>query len=126
MAEQKRESVEERVARRRKEFAAKKEEFATFKNEVIKPLEDAKLSVFNLSVDIDVDISATITGLKAIQREAKEATKALRELEVAGVDFATGKDHTVFNVTVNTSSDTDPQELSKRIMAAIQKARWQV
>jgi hypothetical protein len=34
-----------------------------------------------LSVKIDVDISEALTGLKALQREAKEATKLLRELE---------------------------------------------
>ena len=34
-----------------------------------------------LSVKVDVDVSEAITGLKALQREAKEATKALKELE---------------------------------------------
>ncbi|ASB90438.1 hypothetical protein [Bacillus sonorensis] len=33
-----------------------------------------------ISVKIDVDVSDAITGLKAIQREAKAATKALAEL----------------------------------------------
>lgn len=37
-----------------------------------------------VKVTIDqVDITATISGLKAIQREAKKATQALRELEAA-------------------------------------------
>lgn len=35
---------------------------------------------------ITLDISKTLTGLKAIQREAREATKALRELEVVKRD----------------------------------------
>lgn len=36
-----------------------------------------------LSVRINVDVSEALTGLKAIQREAKKATQALRELEAA-------------------------------------------
>lgn len=36
-----------------------------------------------LTIKIDVVISEAITGLKAIQREAKKATQALRELEAA-------------------------------------------
>lgn len=36
----------------------------------------------NVGLTIDqTDIAATIRGLKAIQREAKKATQALRELE---------------------------------------------
>ncbi|MDF1510861.1 hypothetical protein PZE06_22260 [Robertmurraya sp. DFI.2.37] len=38
-----------------------------------------------ISVKIDVDISDALTGLKALQREARETTKALRELEGATV-----------------------------------------
>jgi hypothetical protein len=34
-----------------------------------------------LTIKIDVDVSEALTGLKALQREAKEATKALRVLE---------------------------------------------
>lgn len=37
----------------------------------------------DISVKIDVDVTGALTGLKAVQREAKEATKALRELEGA-------------------------------------------
>jgi phage-related minor tail protein len=36
-----------------------------------------------LTIKIDVDITDALTGLKAIQREAKRATQALRELEQA-------------------------------------------
>jgi hypothetical protein len=35
----------------------------------------------NLTVKIDVDVSDALTGLKAIQREARNAVQALRELE---------------------------------------------
>lgn len=41
-----------------------------------------KQSRGDLTVKIDVDVSEALTGLKAVQREAREATKALRELEV--------------------------------------------
>lgn len=34
-----------------------------------------------LTVKIDVDVSEAITGLKAVQREAKKAAQAIRELE---------------------------------------------
>lgn len=34
-----------------------------------------------VSVKLDVDVSEALTGLKAVQREAKKATQALRELE---------------------------------------------
>lgn len=34
-----------------------------------------------LSVKVDVDVSEALTGLKALQREAKKATQVLRELE---------------------------------------------
>ncbi|SDW22789.1 hypothetical protein [Paenibacillus sp. PDC88] len=37
----------------------------------------------DLTVRINVDVSEALTGLKAIQREAKKATQALRELEAA-------------------------------------------
>jgi DNA polymerase III sliding clamp (beta) subunit (PCNA family) len=45
--------------------------------------EGIKAEGTNLTVKINVDIADALTGLKAIQREAKEATKALRELENA-------------------------------------------
>lgn len=34
-----------------------------------------------LTVKVNVDVSEAISGLKALQREAKQATKELRELE---------------------------------------------
>jgi len=36
-----------------------------------------------LVMKVNVDVSEALTGLKAVQREAKEAVKALRELESA-------------------------------------------
>jgi hypothetical protein len=44
-----------------------------------------------LNVNINVDITETIRGLKAIQREAKKAAQALRELEAVQVDAALEK-----------------------------------
>lgn len=40
-------------------------------------------SVGEVTVNVDVDVSEALTGLKALQREAHEATEALRELEEA-------------------------------------------
>lgn len=37
----------------------------------------------DLNAKLNIDVSEAITGLKAVQREAREATKALRELEAA-------------------------------------------
>jgi hypothetical protein len=38
-------------------------------------------TIGELNVKVNVDIADALTGLKALQREAKETTKALRELE---------------------------------------------
>ncbi len=38
-------------------------------------------NVGDLTLTLDIDVSEALTGLKAIQREARKATKALRELE---------------------------------------------
>lgn len=40
-------------------------------------------NVGDLTLTIDIDVSEAITKLKAIQREARDAAKALRELEEA-------------------------------------------
>lgn len=46
-------------------------------------LNEQSREVGSLYVKVDIDVSEALTGLKAIQREAREATKALRELENA-------------------------------------------
>lgn len=43
--------------------------------------ENARESIGNMKVKIDVDVSEALTGLKAVQREAKKATQALAEFE---------------------------------------------
>ena len=40
-------------------------------------------TIAELNVKVNVDVSEALSGLKALQREAKEAAKALRELEKA-------------------------------------------
>lgn len=39
-----------------------------------------------LSIKIDIDVSNALKGLKAVQREAKEAAKSLREVESINAD----------------------------------------
>lgn len=41
------------------------------------------MAASEISARINVDVSEALTGLKAVQREAKKATQALRELEAA-------------------------------------------
>lgn len=38
----------------------------------------------SVSGKVSIDVSEALTGLKAVQREAKEAVKALKEVERAG------------------------------------------
>lgn len=40
-------------------------------------------NIGELSVKVNVDVSEAISGLKAVQREAKKATQALAELKAA-------------------------------------------
>jgi len=44
-----------------------------------------------MQLKVDVDVSEALTGLKALQREAKKATQDLRELETAFTDMADNK-----------------------------------
>jgi hypothetical protein len=50
-----------------------------------------------LTVKINVDVSEAITGLKSLQREAKEATRALQELKSA---FTNDSSSQVINVNI--------------------------
>lgn len=43
--------------------------------------EKSREDIGSLKVKIDVDVSEALTGLKAVQREARKATQALREME---------------------------------------------
>lgn len=40
-----------------------------------------------VTVKVDVDVSEALTGLKALERQAKSATQALRELERVSGDL---------------------------------------
>jgi hypothetical protein len=62
-----------------------------------------------LTVKVDVDISEALTGLKALQREAKKAAQALRELEEA-------KEPAVINIAIkNYDGKADANKLAKAI-----------
>ena len=43
--------------------------------------DNSRANLSDLKIKLDVDVSEALTGLKAVQREAKEAAKALREVE---------------------------------------------
>ncbi|MBQ4817664.1 hypothetical protein IHP72_15525 [Bacillus pumilus] len=49
--------------------------------------ENKRESVGNLNVRVDVDVAKAIKGLKAVQRGAKEAAKALAELSEAMKEY---------------------------------------
>lgn len=49
-------------------------------------------SVGELTVKVNVDVSEALTGLKSLTREAREATKALRELETTAQRLSTHLD----------------------------------
>ncbi|TFW49221.1 hypothetical protein [Bacillus sp. 005/A4HT-01/001] len=49
--------------------------------------ENKRESVGGLNVKVDVDVSEAIKGLKAVQRAAKEAAKALAELSEAMKEY---------------------------------------
>lgn len=63
-------------------------------------------NIGDISVKVNVDVSEALTGLKAVQREAREATKALRELEEA-----------------STNVEIDGKALAKVVSAEIEKTR---
>ncbi|TGA95534.1 hypothetical protein E4665_17890 [Sporolactobacillus shoreae] len=55
--------------------------------------------ISELTVKVNIDCSDALKGLKAVQREAKKATQALKELDKTkryiGVDLANGPDQSV-------------------------------
>lgn len=67
-----------------------------------------------VSININVEVSEALTGLKAIQREAKKATQALRELEETQQNY---------NITININEpDTvDTKELAEKLSSMIRK-----
>ena len=74
--------------------------------------------VGNLTVKLDVDASDAIRALKALQREARKATQALRELE-SEVAKAKTSNITVNipNITIKDEADVEKiaKELTKRL-----------
>ncbi|WP_416045890.1 hypothetical protein [Priestia megaterium] len=67
-----------------------------------------------VSININVEVSEALTGLKAIQREAKKATQALRELEEAQQNY---------NITININEpDTvNTKEFAEKLSSMIRK-----
>jgi len=68
-----------------------------------------------VSININVEVSEALTGLKAIQREAKKATQALRELEEAQQNY---------NITINIDNivpreEADVHDIAEKIAKAI-------
>jgi type IV pilus biogenesis protein CpaD/CtpE len=61
-----------------------------------------------LTIKVDVDVSEALTGLKALQREAKKATQALRELEEA-------QNGNTCNITVNIPDKVDSTKIAEEI-----------
>lgn len=53
-------------------------------------LSDKEPGTGALTVKVNIDVSEALTGLKAVQREAREAAKALRELEEAQMKATKG------------------------------------
>lgn len=66
-------------------------------------LGDSLSDVGEITAKLSIDCSDALTGLKAVQREARKATRSLKELEEQqkkvhyGVDIACGKDMTITN-----------------------------
>jgi hypothetical protein len=72
-----------------------------------------------LTVRLDVDASDAITALKAIQREARKATQALRELEAVA---ALHKGEVVIpEITVK--DDADIEKIAKELAEKIRQTR---
>lgn len=70
----------------REEVVNKAKEIGKQTEESGKRVGDA-LKELTVKISVDVDVSDAITGLKAVQREAKEATKALRGVEAQSGDI---------------------------------------
>ncbi len=52
-----------------------------------------------LTVKVDVDVSEALTGLKALQREAKKATQALKELDEAKNGYDTKEGSVIYHIS---------------------------
>lgn len=86
-----------------------------------------------LSAKIDVDVSDALTGLKAVQREAKKATQALRELEAETAEYILTKEQAeslaqskgdVYNFTIQVpKGEPDSHEIARRISEVIKRNR---
>jgi diaminopimelate decarboxylase len=76
---------------------------------------------------IDIDCSGALKGLKAITREAKKATQALKELEEQqkkNVDWfeAGGQHPQKVELVLNLSKEADIEEIAKALHKQMQKS----
>lgn len=84
-------------------------------------LDEGKTKDLMVTIKADVDVSGALTGLKAVQREAKAAVKALRELElVVSVDDKVAPDYVEFtnaqgSIGEYDLSDVPTAELSRAL-----------
>ncbi|TGA95624.1 hypothetical protein E4665_17785 [Sporolactobacillus shoreae] len=76
-----------------------KEAMDVYQDCVRKVKPDHGKQIGELTVKVNIDCSDALKGLKAVQREAKKATQALKELDKTkryiGVDLANGPDQSV-------------------------------
>lgn len=83
--------------------------------------ENARESIGNMKVKIDVDVSEALTGLKAVQREAKKAAQALAELDTARkkpipLDMPTAHAiYETFGVTILDQSDIAEVDIARMV-----------
>jgi len=80
-------------------------------------VEEKRKSNRSLSIDVDIDCSEALKGLKAITREAKKATSALKELEQQQKE----SDALLFNPTiiVNCSMSGNTSDVKKAVQEAL-------
>jgi hypothetical protein len=69
-------------------------------------------NVNNLTVKLDIDASDAITALKALQREARKATQALRELEAEVKKLPP------------TQADTDIEKIAKELAEKLRVSKF--
>lgn len=78
----------------------------------------------DITVKVDVDISEALTGLKALQREAKKAAKELRELESSSQALRELEEAPQFNLA-NIIANSLPisTEDAEKVVEAIMQGR---
>lgn len=70
----------------------------------------------DLTVKVNVDVSDALRGLKAVQREAKKAAQAMKELENVK------RSASIFNISVN--STENPEKIAEAIKEEMKKMTY--